>query len=235
MLTILLVFSEESVVSLAMGATVSGGDAVIAESTVSGGDAEATDTTVSAGDAVDTEAEVTVTPQPTEVPEPTDVPQPTEVPEAEELLSRAPEKFYEEPAAENYGALVAYDEYSRTYQVKENEFVTVIGNDATSYIDYDGSLQRVDNTLVEMQPMSFAAFGAEQPSQYMNSANSFAVSLASDIEEGEELFCIMNDDYMIPSFLLAEAFMMQWQRKTPSDTAMYLKMWISSIQSSKIR
>ena len=63
-------------------------------------------------------------------------------------LVRLPERLYEEERPETYGTLVSYDEYSRTYHVEGNRYVTVVGNDGATYVDDDGSLRPVDNTLV---------------------------------------------------------------------------------------
>lgn len=56
------------------------------------------------------------------------------------IPKRQPEDFYEEPEPENYGTLVNYDEYSRTYHVDGNQYVTVIGNDGSTYVDGLGRL-----------------------------------------------------------------------------------------------
>lgn len=68
---------------------------------------------------------------------------------AEELPAetRLPEQFYEEEKQEVYGTLVSFDEYSRTYHVDGNQYVTVVGNDGATFIDDDGNLIPVDNTL----------------------------------------------------------------------------------------
>lgn len=51
------------------------------------------------------------------------------------LPLREPEQFYQDTVEENYGELVGYDIYSRTYHVNGNQYITVIGNDAATYID----------------------------------------------------------------------------------------------------
>ena len=90
------------------------------------------------------------------------------------LPRREPETFYREPEPENYGALVSYDAYSRTYHAGGNRYVTVVGNDGTTYIDEDGSLCRVDNTLVE-NPVSLFGMAGGAGSSYMNRANTYTV------------------------------------------------------------
>ena len=88
--------------------------------------------------------------------------------------AREPESFYKEPEPENYGELVSYDAYSRTYHAGGNQYVTVIGNDGTTYIDEDGVLRRVDNALVENPVSLFGMFGGAGTS-YMNRANAYTV------------------------------------------------------------
>lgn len=88
--------------------------------------------------------------------------------------AREPESFYKEPEPENYGELVSYDAYSRTYHAGGNQYVTVIGNDGTTYIDEDGVLRRVDNALVENPVSLFGMFGGAGTS-YINSANAYTV------------------------------------------------------------
>lgn len=74
------------------------------------------------------------------------------------------------PEAEDYGLLVAYDEYSRTYHVDGDRYVTVIGNDAATYIDENGKLRQVDNTLVENSVSAFSMFDSGAVF-YVNNAN----------------------------------------------------------------
>ena len=92
------------------------------------------------------------------------------------LVMRQPEQFYEEPEAEDYGLLVAYDEYSRTYRVDGDSYVTVIGNDAATYIDESGNLRQVDNTLVENPVSTFSRFDSGAVF-YVNNANDYTVML----------------------------------------------------------
>lgn len=87
---------------------------------------------------------------------------------------RLPEVFYEEEKLEDYGSLVSFDIYSRTYHVEGNQYVTVIGNDGTTYLDENGNLRRVDNRLVE-RPALLSAFGAPVVPTYQNGANDYTV------------------------------------------------------------
>lgn len=113
----------------------------------------------------------------TEEPEGTEAPdsenRDSEAPEEEEAL-RAPQRFHEEAAPENYGTLTAYDDYSRTYHVEGNHYVTVIGNDGATYIDEEGNLRPVDNRLVENPASPFSTLGGAMPS-YVNGANDYIV------------------------------------------------------------
>ena len=113
----------------------------VSDNTVSDGDA--TDVTVSDGD---------VTEEPEETEEPED-----EAPVC--LPSREPEAFYAEPAPQNYGTLVSYDTDSRTYHVEGDHYITVVGNDAYTYIDESGTLAEVDNTLIANPISSFSLWG----------------------------------------------------------------------------
>ncbi len=79
---------------------------------------------------------------------------------------RLPEQFYEEEKPESYGTLVSYDQYSRTYHVDGNQYVTVVGNDGATYIDDDGRLQHVDNTLEKDTATVFSAFPADTVSVF---------------------------------------------------------------------
>lgn len=72
---------------------------------------------------------------------------------------RAPESFYTEEIEKEEGILVSFDEYSRTYLVEKNSgadkngkplntYVTVIGGYDGRYVDEEGQLRKIDNTLV---------------------------------------------------------------------------------------
>ena len=110
---------------------------------------------------------------------------------------RLPEAFYEEEKPESYGTLVSYDQYSRTYHVDGNRYVTVVGNDGATYIDDDGSLRPVDNTLEKDTTAVFGLFGAEETS-YINRANDYTVVLPENIdrEQGKGI-TIANDEAVI--------------------------------------
>ena len=87
---------------------------------------------------------------------------------------RNPKHYYqeEEPA----GTLVAVDEYAKTYQVSETQFVTQIGGDSNVYEDEDGNLKVVDNTLVEKKPWFSADY-------FENKANDYEVKLPVEITD----------------------------------------------------
>ncbi len=167
-----------------------------------------TETELSETEATETETEETETTETETAETETTETELSEEPAEEEEL-RAPEKFYEEPEPENYGDLVAYDDKSRTYYAGGNHFVTVIGYDGTSYIDDDGSLETVDNTLIEASgPAALALIGEDGKEEtgkeedsgaasYVNAANSFLLNIESGIREGEELYHITNDDSCI--------------------------------------
>lgn len=110
---------------------------------------------------------------------------------------RLPEAFYEEEKPESYGTLVSYDQYSRTYHVDGNRYVTVVGNDGATYIDDDGSLRPVDNTLKKDTTAVFGLFGGEETS-YINRANDYTVVLPENLdrEEGKGI-TIANDEAVI--------------------------------------
>ncbi len=110
---------------------------------------------------------------------------------------RLPEAFYEEEIPESYGTLVSYDQYSRTYHVDGNRYVTVVGNDGATYIDDDGSLRPVDNTLEKDTTAVFGLFGGEETS-YINRANDYTVVLPENLdrEQGKGI-TIANDEAVI--------------------------------------
>lgn len=100
---------------------------------------------------------------------------------------RQPEAFHAEPVPEDYGVLAAYDEYSRTYRVDADQYITVLGNDGATYIEEDGSLQPVDNTLVENPVSTFSSITSGE--SYVNSANDYTVVLPgtmSAVTQGAE-------------------------------------------------
>lgn len=87
---------------------------------------------------------------------------------------RNPMDYYREPEPE--GALVAVDEYSKTYRTSETEFLTQIGGQANTYMDDGGETQMVDNTLVEKNPWFEADY-------FENAANDYTVRLPLEINE----------------------------------------------------
>lgn len=163
------------------------------------------------------------------------------------LPRREPEVFYREPEPEHYGELVSYDAYSRTYHAGENRYVTVVGNDGTTYIDEEGSLCRVDNTLVE-NPVSLFSMGGAGAS-YVNRANAYMVLFPENIAAYEdsafadcgittesddsaggfgEGIAILCGDYQMLLYPAQGSFTEGTARGMPSATAMCFPMWIIS-------
>ena len=99
------------------------------------------------------------------------------------LPGREPERFHEEAVPEDYGTLVSYDAYSRTYHVDGDSYITVIGNDGSTYIDEDGLLQSVDNRLVQEESALFSLMGAGSTA-YRNSAGDYTVLFPGDMGTG---------------------------------------------------
>ena len=85
---------------------------------------------------------------------------------------RDPKMYYEQEQPQ--GELVSIDEYSKTYQISESEFITQIDGNSNLYIDNDGEAQIIDNTLT-MQMPSFA------PDYFENTANDYIVKLPTEI------------------------------------------------------
>ena len=109
---------------------------------------------------------------------------------------RQPEQFYEDPSGENFGTLVAYDAYSRTYHVEGKSYVTVIGNDGSTYLDEEGVLRQVDNRLVENPMRRMSAMGAG--TSYVNGANDFQVSLQESVTvSGGDLLTLTDGEHQM--------------------------------------
>ncbi len=109
---------------------------------------------------------------------------------------REPEEFYTEAAPENYGVLVDYDEYSRTYHVDGDSYVTVIGNDSNTYINEAGELVKVDNTLIENPMTTFGRIGVG--TSYVNTANDYMVQLNSDVTvSGGDLLSVTDGEHVL--------------------------------------
>ncbi len=109
---------------------------------------------------------------------------------------RQPEAYHEEPEPENYGVLAAYDAYSRTYHVEGDEYVTVIGYDGSTYLDEEGNLQEVDNTLMENPVSTFARW--RTGTSYINSANDYMAMLNESVTvSGGDLLTVAAGDHML--------------------------------------
>ncbi len=111
---------------------------------------------------------------------------------------REPENYYPEGEEEDYGELVAYDAYSRTYLTGEApaaagaetgeegkaSYVTVIGPSASYYINEEGELQETDNTL-STGAMARYALGSVR---YENGSGAMQVSLPEELSEQEGIY-----------------------------------------------
>lgn len=106
--------------------------------------------------------------------------------ETEDTL-REPQNYYEEEEPE--GTLVAVDEYSKTYQISDTQFVTEIGGEANVYETEDGSVELVDNTLVESEELGKEAY-------FENEANDYSIKLPVEITENKGIE-ISKDGYDI--------------------------------------
>lgn len=100
---------------------------------------------------------------------------------------REPQDYYEEEEPD--GTLIAVDEYSKTYQVSDTQFVTQIGGEANVYETEDGELAIVDNTLVEVDPVVEDAY-------FENKANDYTVKLPVEITEDNGI-TLEKDGYSI--------------------------------------
>ncbi len=181
MLTLLM--TDSSMLSLS-ATTLSGGDAAVIETvaedvtTVSDNEAEATAEPGDASEEPETEEEY--------IPEIITV--------SGNTPFREPENFYQQPEAESYGDLVSFDEKSRTYKTGERSYITVIGVDGSTYIDGEGKLCKVDNTLVE-NPVS--TFGRVSSKSYVNSANDYTALFNESAKEGDALYSCIYGDYIL--------------------------------------
>ena len=103
---------------------------------------------------------------------------------------REPENYYPAAEEENYGELIAYDSYSRTYLTGEapaaekSSYVTVIGSSPTYYIDEEGELQKTDNTL-SAGAMARYALGSVR---YENGSGPMSVSLPEKLSKSEGIY-----------------------------------------------
>lgn len=130
---------------------------------------ESSDAAVTESESVESRPE-TAPEESSEAPEDPAVILPTTPPEA---------PFHLYPVETPEGELVSYDENSRTYQLGDHRFRTIIGNSGT-YTDESGEVQLIDNTLQGVQTFS----GDGEGTDYVNTANSYLAlipaSLATD-------------------------------------------------------
>lgn len=109
---------------------------------------------------------------------------------------RRPEDYYQEAEPEQYGTLAAWDAYSRTYHVDGDRYITVIGYDGSTYLDEEGQLKQVDNTLVESPMAAFS--GISTGTSYQNSANDYTVMLAGTQQvSGGDLLTVVSGDHIL--------------------------------------
>ena len=108
-----------------------------------------------------------------------------------------PEDYYSQDAElEELGVtkenLVHFDEVSRTYVIGENEYVTIFGGDTGTYVDEDGEVRLVDNTLEAIKSMR----SGSAVKGYTNKANSYKVVFPQKIT-AEEGVSVTKGDYHI--------------------------------------
>lgn len=103
-----------------------------------------------------------------------------EVSEPAEAEAKAPEGYYSDISAneEPPGKLTEIDEYSKTYQTGTNTFVTEASGIREAYIDEEGNLTEVDETLQ-------AARSAKLGEYYENTAGPFSAKFPVNLAEGQ--------------------------------------------------
>ncbi len=153
--------------------------------TDSGSDKEETGTETDGAEETDADADVSGNDVPEDV-------------SGNDPVLREPENYYPEGDEEDYGELVAYDAYSRTYLTGEApaaagaeteeegkaSYVTVIGPSASYYIDEEGELQETDNTL-STGAMARYALGSVR---YENGSGAMQVSLPEELSDQEGIY-----------------------------------------------
>jgi len=98
-----------------------------------------------------------------------------EIPEPNTIEAFLPINYYEQDTP--LGIPIATDGDWVTYQTGEKSFSTVFGGVATTYVDEEGDLQLIDNTL---EPVS-----SSEGAYFENAANSFSVLLPTTITDAQ--------------------------------------------------
>ena len=109
-----------------------------------------------------------------------------------------PEDYYsDDKELEKLGVtqenLVHYDEESRTYVTGENEYITIFGGDTGTYVDEDGNVRLVDNTL---EATKFTMFSGSTINGYRNKQNSYTVVFPEEMTAEEGLAVQLGDYYV---------------------------------------
>lgn len=106
------------------------------------------------------------------------------VPESEPLPEATEEIIAKDPIIEELGTeepdgiLVELDEYSKTWQIDSDTFVTEVSGVRKGYEDENGNMVEVDNTLEEKTPIF-------QDDYYENESNHFTAKFPVEIKEGK--------------------------------------------------
>ncbi|MBP3700478.1 MAG: LysM peptidoglycan-binding domain-containing protein, partial [Lachnospiraceae bacterium] len=129
----------------------------------------------------------------TEMETETDAKEETEAEQPEAEL-RQPEEFYQVRTDEPEGTLVELKDFSRTYEMGDGEYVTIFGGYSGLYLDEDGNICEVDNTLVQQEASLF--MGADMPVIYENRSGEYKAYLPSQMSE-EQGFAISMGDYLM--------------------------------------
>ena len=108
-----------------------------------------------------------------------------------------PEDYYsEDEELELLGVtkenLVHFDEESRTYVTGENEYVTIFGGDTGTYVDENGVVRLVDNTLEAIKSKR----SGSMLKGYTNKANSYKVVFPQKLT-AEEGVSVTKGDYKV--------------------------------------
>ncbi len=101
---------------------------------------------------------------------------------------RQPKKYYDDDYTPD-GTLVAVDKNSATYQIGANTYLTEIGGNDFSYINSEGKIKTIDNTLIP-KVKGFSRISFE------NRNNDYKISLPEAIDKNNGIK-ITKDDYII--------------------------------------
>ena len=89
--------------------------------------------------------------------------------------------------------LVHYDEYSKTYAIGKEDYVTVFGGYVGTYINADGKVCLVDNTLIDSKLQNRSNGKSEAVA---NKANDYLVTFPREITTDNGMTVIKGDYYM---------------------------------------